>query len=39
MRILVESLKRMYKAGKVTREKIEGMSVLTEAEKKYILGE
>lgn len=38
MRILVESLKRMYKKGKVTKEKIENMSVLTEEEKRYILG-
>lgn len=40
MRILVESLKRMYNSipRKITKEKIESMSVLTEDEKKYILG-
>lgn len=39
MRILVESLKRMYEKGKIAKEKIEGMLILTEEEKKYILGE
>lgn len=39
MRILVESLKRLYAdgKGKITKEKIEGMSILTEEEKQYIL--
>lgn len=37
MRILVESLKRMYRKGKITKEKIEGMSILTEEEKQHIL--
>lgn len=41
MRSLVESLKRLYNngKGKVTAEKIKGMKVLTEEEKRYILGE
>lgn len=39
MRSLVESLKRLYKSGKVSVEKIKGMKVLTEEEKRYILGE
>lgn len=37
MRILVESLRRMYANGKITKEKIESMLILTEAEKYYIL--
>ena len=37
MRILVESLRRMYANGKKTREKIESMLILTEVEKQYIL--
>lgn len=37
MRILVESLRRMYTNGKITREKIESMLILTEVEKQYIL--
>ena len=38
MRILVESLRRMYANGrKITKEKIESMLILTEAEKHYIL--
>lgn len=37
MRILVESLRRMYANGKITKEKIENMLILTEAEKHYIL--
>lgn len=39
MRSLVECLKRLYKSGKVSAEKIKGMKVLTEEEKRYILGE
>lgn len=41
MRILVESLKRMYNSTprKITKEKIQSMSVLTEDEKKYIIGQ
>ena len=39
MRSLIESLKRMYKSGKVSAEKIKGMKILTEEEKRYILGE
>ena len=39
MRSLVESLKRPYKSGKVSAEKIKGMKILTEEEKRYILGE
>lgn len=38
MRILVESLKRMYVSGKITKEKVENMKVLTDTEKQYILG-
>lgn len=37
MRILVESLRRMYANGKIAKEKIEIMLILTEAEKHYIL--
>ena len=37
MRILVESLRRMYLSRKITRERIESMSVITDDEKKYIL--
>lgn len=37
MRILVESLRRMYANEKITREKIESMLILTEVEKQYIL--
>ena len=37
MRILVESLRRMYLSGKITKEKVENMKVLTDAEKQYIL--
>lgn len=37
MRILVESLRRMYANEKITREKIESMLILTEIEKQYIL--
>lgn len=36
MRSLVESLKRLYKSGKVSAEKIKGMKILTEEEKRYI---
>lgn len=40
MRSLVESLKRLYKSGKVSAEKIKGMKILAEEEeKRYILGE
>jgi hypothetical protein len=39
MRSLVESLKRLYKSGKVSAEKIKGMKILTEEEKRYILRE
>ena len=41
MRSLVESLKRLYNngKGKVTAEKIKGMKVLKEEEKRYILGD
>nr|DAW97414.1 MAG TPA: hypothetical protein [Bacteriophage sp.] len=40
MRSLVESLKRLYNNGrKVTAEKIKGMKILTEEEKRYILGD
>lgn len=39
MRSLVESLKRLYKSGKVSPEKIKGMKILTKEEKRYILGE
>lgn len=40
MRSLVESLKRLHKSsGKVSAEKIKGMKILTEEEKRYILGE
>lgn len=39
MRSLVESLKRLYESGKVSTEKIKGMKILTEEEKRYILGE
>ena len=38
MRILVESLRRMYTSGKITKEKVENMKVLTDTEKQYILG-
>jgi hypothetical protein len=39
MRILVESLKRMYNSTprKITKEKIENFSILTKEEKDYIL--
>lgn len=37
MRILVESLRRMYLSGKITKEKVENMKILTDAEKQYIL--
>lgn len=37
MRILVESLRRMYTNGKIAKEKIESMLILTEIEKQYIL--
>lgn len=40
MRSLVESLKRLYNNNeKVSAEKIKGMKILTEEEKRYILGE
>ena len=42
MRTLVESLKRLYKKGKVTKEKLQSMveeGTITEAEYKYITGE
>lgn len=42
MRILVESLKRLYGKGKVSKEDIERMfyeNKITEDEKKYILNE
>lgn len=39
MRTLVESLKRLYNnSKKITADKIKDMSVLTEEEKRYILG-
>nr|DAM40589.1 MAG TPA: hypothetical protein [Caudoviricetes sp.] len=37
MRILAESLRRMYANEKITMEKIESMLILTETEKHYIL--
>lgn len=37
MRIMVESLKRLYNAGKVSEEYVKGNSRLTEEEKEYIL--
>lgn len=37
MRILVESLKRMYESGKITKDKIENLSILTREEKDYVL--
>lgn len=37
MRILVESLKRLYKSGKITSSKIKSMKSLTDDEKQYIL--
>lgn len=39
MRILVESLKRLYKSGKITSSKIKSMKALTDEEKQYILDE
>lgn len=39
MRTLVESLKRLYKSGKITSSKIKSMKVLTDKEKQYILDE
>lgn len=40
MRILAESLKRLYEGGKkITAEKIKNMKTLTEDEKRYILGD
>lgn len=42
MRILVESLKRLYEKGSVSKEDIERMfseNKITEDEKKYILNE
>lgn len=42
MRTLVESLKRLYKKGKVTKEKLQSMvaeGTITEAEYEYITGE
>lgn len=41
MSILVESLKRQYKSGKITKDKIEEMKTngkITAEESKYILG-
>ena len=38
MRTLVESLRRLYKNGRVKKEKIESME-LQEKEKEYIMGE
>lgn len=37
MRILVESLKRLYKSGKITYSKIKSMKALTDDEKQYVL--
>lgn len=37
MRSLVGSLKRMYLSGKITRERVESMSAITDDEKEYIL--
>ena len=37
MRSLVESLKRLYKSGKVSAEKIKGMKILAEEEKMVAL--
>ena len=37
VRILVESLRRMYANGKIAKEMIEKMLILTEVEKHYIL--
>lgn len=39
MRIMIESLKRLYKAGKVSEEYVKGNSKLTDEEKEYILRE
>ena len=39
MRTLVESIKRLYKSGKITSSKIKSMKVLTDKEKQYILDE
>lgn len=41
MRTLVESLKRLYNNGKgrISAEKIKGMSSITDEEKRYILGD
>jgi len=42
MRTLVESLKRLYKKGKVTKEKLQNMvdeGTITEIEYEYITGE
>ena len=42
MRTLVESLKRLYKKGKVTKKKLQSMveeGTITEAEYEYITGE
>ena len=39
MRTLVESLKRLYKSGKITSSKIKSMKVLTDKEKQYNLDE
>ena len=42
MRTLVESLKRLYKKGKVTKEKLQSMvdeGTITENEYEYITGE
>nr|DAQ14190.1 MAG TPA: hypothetical protein [Caudoviricetes sp.] len=37
MRELVESLRRLYLAGKITADKINGMRSITKTEKAYIL--
>lgn len=37
MRTLVESLKRLYEMGKLTKKQINGMKSITEDEKRYIL--
>lgn len=39
MRTLAESLKRLYKSGKITSTKIKSMKTLTDEEKQYILDE
>lgn len=36
-RILTESLRRLYKSGKITKEQVEEMKNVTDEEKQYIL--